>query len=263
MEEQILRDSIPIASDSLGDRLLMPKDSVRGPEYSISMSLPLHDGTPIPSNPFHADWITGLLLLSAILYIVVISFQKNLFSDIIRVLSFSVKGRELADSRGIFHWQTTLANLASFIIISIFLYIFFIEKGIINKEFLRGPLFWILLLVAISLSVTMRHFITVATGNISGKRSLFTEYLNNIYSLYRFIGILLIPLIIAVSYLKFSMPATLINIGLVSIGLVFIIRIISLLIIFIREGVPIFYFLLYLCALEILPGSILIKLLTA
>jgi len=263
MEEQVVRDSIPDALDSAGNWMLKQKDSVRGPEYSITKPFPLHQGTPIPPNPFHQDWLTGILLMSAVLYIIVISFSKNFFSDIIRVLSFSARWREVADSQGIFHWQTTLANLASFIILSTFLYMLSIEKGVVLPEIIQGPVFWILLLMAISLSVTLRHFVTVAAGNISGKRTLFAEYLNNIYSFYRLIGIVLIPLVVAISYLPFSVPSTLINTGLGIVGFVFIFRIISLLIIFIRGGVPIFYFLLYLCALEILPGSILIKLMTA
>ena len=259
MEEQIVRDSIPDA----GDWLLMNTDSVCEPEFYITSQLPLHHGSQIPVNPLHTDWITGLLLLSAILYIVVTTFARNLFADIIRVVTFSSRSKEVADSRGIFHWQTTLANLASFIILSIFLCMLLTEKGVGLPGTIHGFLLWFLLLLSVSLSVTVRHLTTVLVGNLSGRHTIFAEYLNNIYSLYRLIGIALFPIIITISYSTILDAATLINTGLGIITLVFTIRIISLLIIFIRGGVRIFYFLLYLCALEIMPGLILLKLATS
>lgn len=262
MEEQIVPDSIPDASDSAGDWLLMQGDSVCEPEYYTTRTLPLHDGARIPANPLHTDWITVLLLLSAILYIVVTTFSRNMFADIVRVITFNIRGREVADSRGIFHWQTTLANLASFIILSIFLYLFLIERGA-GVQGIHGFLLWFILLLCVSFSVAVRHITTVLTGNLSGRYTLFAEYLNNIYSLYRLIGIALLPIIIAISYSTFSTSEILINAGLGILAFVFTFRIISLLFIFIRSGVSIFYFLLYLCALEILPGLILLEIVTS
>lgn len=262
MEGQIRRDTIPyVAKDTISWKVVS-HDSVSKAEYSTATRANLHEGLPIPVNQLHTDWITSLLILAAILYLVVITFSRNLFSDIARVFSLAPRTRHIIDSRSIFHWQSTLANLASFINISIFLYLLIRGTGISLPGVLNGPLLWVALLLSVSLAISVRHITTFMTGNISGHSRIFAEYLNNIYSLYRLMGISLIPIIISISYFPFITPLFLFKTGVAIIVFVFIVRIISLLIIFIRSNVSIFYFLLYLCALEILPVAIIFRIMT-
>ena len=47
--------------------------------------------------------------------------------------------------------------------------------------------------------------------------------------------------------------------GIIIIGLMYLIRVVRLLIIFLNRNISIFYLILYLCALEILPGLIIVK----
>jgi hypothetical protein len=240
-----------------------PTPPVSISEYHISVPRPLFDGIPVPVNPWRQDWITVLLLISAILCAIVVSFSRQLLIDIVRVLSFGTAGRPVTDSRGIFHWQTTIANTASFINLSIFLYLLTIYFRVELPANPKGLVLFAVLFVAVAIAITARHFVSFTAGIISGKSALFAEYLNNIYTLYRLLGLTIMPVIIAIGYFSFVSEELLVKVGIIIIISIFIIRIISLLVIFIRSNISIFYFILYLCALEILPGAILYRVFTA
>jgi hypothetical protein len=126
---------------------------------------------------------------------------------------------------------------------------------------INGILRWMILLAAITILVTLRHLVTLITGFISDNIPVMTEYLNNIYMLYRLMGIILLPLAIGISFSPEISPDIFVIAGFILVIIIIIVRIIRLLTIFTRYSVPILYFLLYLCALEILPGAILIRML--
>ena len=235
---------------------LAPADSTG---YFTSITGKLHGGEPVPSNPFHADWITMVIIGSAIIYAVVATFARHLFGDMIKVVTLGAVGKPVSDARGIFQWQNTLANLASFTNISLFLCFFTIhyESGFPFDA--GGLLRWFIILTAISLIIALRHFVSYATGAMSSSINAFSDYLNNIYILYRVLGAALLPLVVAMSFLRNAPVDFLLKAGIVVIIIVFIVRILRLLNIFIENHVSIFYFILYLCALEILPGAILFK----
>jgi energy-converting hydrogenase Eha subunit C len=194
---------------------------------------------------------------------VALSFSRHLLADIGRIFSFTAGQRIVPDSRGIFQWQSTLANVACFTNIGLFLYILITERGYSLPLDLEGSLLWAALFAGLSFLITARHITSFITGAISGRPALFSEYLNNIYSLYRLLGIAILPVVVAIAYLNYFETAILLKAGVTIIILVFIIRIISLLIIFMRSNISIFYFILYLCALEIMPGAILFRVITA
>jgi hypothetical protein len=156
-----------------------------------------------------------------------------------------------------------MANLASFVNIAMSFYLALALHKVLPIAGYRGLPVFLILLAAISVLVAVRHIISVATGFISERREVFSEYLNNIYILYRVAGIALFPIIIAICYVPGLPAGALVIAGASVVALVVMFRIFRLLAIFLQHGVSIFYFLLYLCALEILPGSILIKLLTS
>jgi hypothetical protein len=257
------QDSVAVAASDTTIFIFDAAPPVSAAEYTPMAQVSLHDGIALSENHFRADWITSLIFVSIVLLAVVLSFARHLLYDIGRVFSFTPGQRVVPDSRGIFQWQATLANFASFTNIGLFVYMLITESGYHLPFDLEGPLLWAALFGALSFMVTARHITTFLTGTISGRAALFSEYLNNIYSLYRLLGIALLPLVVAVAYLNYFEADTLLKAGVILIILVFIIRIINLLIIFMRSNISIFYFILYLCALEIMPGAILFRAITA
>jgi hypothetical protein len=162
------------------------------------------------------------------------------------------------DIGGLFHWQSTILNLISFLIIALFSYSAasyndFIPFGI------KGIVFWFISLGIIITAITLRHMVCIITGNASGEKEVFREYLLGVYQSYRLSALFLFVLIILMSYTVFFSAKVYFISGIIVIGLMYLIRVIRLFIIFINQNISIFYLILYLCALEILPVVISVK----
>jgi hypothetical protein len=93
----------------------------------------------------------------------------------------------------------------------------------------------------------------------SDSQDVFREYLISVYQSYRFSAVFLFIIIILIFYTSLIAVGDLIIAGLIIVGIMYLIRVIRLLIIFINRSISIFYLILYLCALEILPVLIIAK----
>ena len=96
----------------------------------------LKPGNEIPANPLHADWMIVIIIVAAFLYSLVKSSSKGLFPGFARFFLFrGVNDPSSKDFDGLFHWQSTIFNLVSFLIIALFCfsaasYYNFIPSGI-------------------------------------------------------------------------------------------------------------------------------------
>jgi len=117
-------------------------------------------------------------------------------------------------------------------------------------------------IVRVPLKTMNRHGLisgATVTGIISGEEELFKEYLLTIYQSYRIIALFLFVLVILISYTVILPVKTLIISGLILAGIVYLLRLLRLIVIFMTNNISIFYLILYLCALEILPVLISLK----
>lgn len=255
-----------ISVETVQDTLVFDTIFLRSeiPADYLQRAIPVvHDGIPYAENFLRADWITVVLILSLLMYAIVATFSKHIFTDMVKLLTLGTAGRPEEEYHGLFRWQSTISNLASFVNIALFLYLALTFYMTLPVADYGGLPAFLLLLTAISLLVAVRHIISVATGLISERRDVFSEYLNNIYILYRVAGIALFPLIIAICYVPGLPAGALVISGVTVMALVVMFRIFRLLAIFLQHGVSIFYFLLYLCALEILPVAVLYRVIAA
>jgi len=149
-------------------------------------------------------------------------------------------------------------NLISFLNLALFAYCAafyyeFIPSGI------SGFLFWIIALGFIVTAITLRHIICYLTGRASTENNVFNEYTVIIYFSYRIMALVLFILVILISYTRLFPADTLFLAGFITISALYLMRIIRLLLIFINRNISLFYLILYLCALEILPVLISVK----
>ena len=107
-------------------------------------------------------------------------------------------------------------------------------------------------------SYSKTYCMCVNRGN-EWRQDVFREYLLGIYQSYRFGALFLVIVIILLSYTGILPVKDLIVSGIIIAGLIYLIRVIRLLIIFLNRNISIFYLILYLCALEILPVLIIVK----
>lgn len=219
----------------------------------------LRSGNEIPYQPFHDDWIILVLVSAAFLYSLARKASKYFFSGAVRFFLFrGINDPSSRDIGGLFHWQSTLLNLISFIIIALFTYNVGFYYNLIPAS-MTGVIFCLISAGIISAAVTLRHVICLITGSASGQREVFREYLLGIYQSYRFSGLFLFVIIILMSYTVLLPVKFCLFSGIIILCLMYFIRILRLLIIFINRNISIFYLILYLCALEILPVVVSVK----
>ena len=208
----------------------------------------LVNGEALPAMPFRNDWTIGIIILSVILFSIVYASTKTLFS--------TMEGEN--KTRKLFRWESILLNVSSLFIISIFAYFAVSYKGIVSGN-LAGFTIWFFSMLIIVIAITLRHFTCIITGFMSGLVEIFNIYLINIYQTYRFAGFFLFILIILFFYTPLINAANGFVIGCSVVAILYLIRILRLFLLFINYKVSIFYLILYLCTLEILPVLILIK----
>jgi hypothetical protein len=219
----------------------------------------LKSGQELPSQPLHNDWIIGILIFSAFLYSLVRATSSNVLSDIFKFFRF--RGRAETPSwnvSGFFNWQSTILNLISFLILGLFIYCAAGFYDVIPVGF-SNILFWLISLVIVITAATLRHIICFLTGKMSGEDEVFREYLLGVYLSYRFSALILFFLVVLLSYTVFFPATVCFILGATVLGIMYLISIIRLMIIFLNRNISIFYLILYLCALEILPVVISVK----
>jgi hypothetical protein len=228
-------------------------------EARQSLTEHLKPGQNLPTQPLHDDWIIAVILIAAFLYSLISNTSKSMLQAITRFFLFrGINDPSSRDIGGLFYWRSTILNLISFLIIGLFTYCYASYYDVILPG-VSGIFVWLIYLVVIISAVTLRHLVCIAAGSASGESEVFREYLLAVYQSYRFSALFLFVLIILMSYtILFPVRAYLIT-GIIVMGIMYLIRITRLMIIFINRNISIFYLILYLCALEILPVLITVK----
>ena len=219
----------------------------------------LKEGLEFSGKPIHKDWIIVIILFAAFLFLLIRSTAKSILPEVRRfILLRGINDPDSRDISGMFHWQSTLLNLISFIILGLFAYCAaswydFIPKGV------TGVSFWLIAFGIIATGVTLRHFVCTAVGNISEESDAFNEYLIGIYKSYRYSSIVIFVLNVLLVYTVIFPPQVYFIAGLILLIITYLLRISRLFLIFLKRDISIFYLILYLCGLEILPVLISLK----
>jgi hypothetical protein len=231
-------------------------------ETNANLVSHLRSGAEIPSDFFHNDWALPIIFLSVLIYGVIKADSGKFFKGILKFISFrGINESSSRDIGGLFQWQSTLFNLASFMNISLFAFFTSIWYNVFPSAG-KSFFYWLLSFAIIISSVTLRHFICIFTGNMSEEKDIFLEYLIGIYQAYRLAGLFLLVITVLILYTAFIPVNILFYIGFSLVSLLYIIRVFRLFLIFTNRHASIFYLILYLCALEILPVVILVKYVT-
>jgi hypothetical protein len=219
----------------------------------------LKPGEKIPVQPLHTDLVIMIVFSAAFLFSLVRTASKSFIPDVSRFFLFrGINDPSSRDIAGLFHWQSTLINFISFSIIALFLSLYAVFALIIPAGMTVLSV-WLISVGTVISAVTLRHAICLITGNISDEREVFREYLVGIYQSYRYGALILFLVIVLLSYTHFLSVKAYFVCGIFSLAIMYLIRVIRLFIIFINRNISIFYLILYLCALEILPVVVLFK----
>ncbi len=219
----------------------------------------LKPGEKIPEPALHHDWLLGIFIISAFIYSLIQTTSRGLLKEMSRFFFFrGINDPASRDIGGLFNWQATLLNLVTFFNLGLFAYFAAEWYNVIPSQ-TQGILAWMISVGIIIIAVTLRHFIIIITGNISDQKEIFREYLLGVYHSHRLSAIILFIIVVLITYTDLLSVRLLILSGSFILILMYFIRVLRLLLIFINRNVSIFYLILYLCALEILPVLILLK----
>jgi len=101
----------------------------------------------------------------------------------------------------------------------------------------------------------------MVVGAMSGLKNSFREYMNIVYNTWFVSSIILFLLTLIILYVPLNNRLPVIIAGIIVVFIILIIRALRLLVIFRIRHISLFYYILYLCALEVLPLLVTLKIL--
>jgi hypothetical protein len=235
------------------------KNQIRETEAKAILVKHLKTGQILPEKPFSADWTILIILIAAFLYSLISTTSKNLIPEVSKFILFrGINDSSSRDIGGMFHWQSAILSLVSFFAFSLFSYCAADIYNLIPTG-TNSFIIWLIFTAIIVAAVLLRHIACIITGIISDKSDMFREYLYGVYQSYWVGALALYIFVIMILYTNMFSPRESVITGLAVVGIIYLIRILRLLIIFMNRNISIFYLILYLCALEILPVVISVK----
>jgi hypothetical protein len=216
-------------------------------------SLSQKEGLPVSSHDLRPDWLLGVILICLILIAWLKLFYNKFLNQIIQSLTNFQLSAKLFRDQNIFTRRVSFVlNLNFVLAISVFIYLSFGNFNII--PFKHNDFISLLIYIgAITGILLIRYIVLHLVGYIFNKQREFQEYLHEILMIYKNLGIFLIPLIFGIAYIHEDVRIYLFYLGGLMIFVALIIRIVKGFKILINKDVLIFYLILYLCTLEILP----------
>jgi hypothetical protein len=219
----------------------------------------LKPGNEVPAPLLHNDWIIFVIFAATILFSLIRKSSVNFIAELEKFFLFRGIGEPSSkDIGGLFNWDSTIKNLLSFLSLGLFGFIAATHYDVIPPA-LPPLVAWLLIVLIIITMVTLRHIVCILAAFISDSRDTFNEYILSIYQFYRFSAFFILILSVLVIYTKVLPEEICFIAGLIAVGCMYLIRVLRLLFIFLNRGISLFYLILYLCALEILPVIISIK----
>jgi hypothetical protein len=260
MEEQV-KDSLFTVSGGLIDSapvqrpFLIETRPIRSHEFQEN----LYSNNLTKDNV--PDWyfITLIITLSGIAAARMI-YGKFLNSIFISAFSYQAASKVYKEQSLVQRRFGLFMDLLYFINGALFLYLifrFFTPELIGTNE----VVFVLLALLILFLLVILRVVVMRLTAFIFERDELFLGFLYHFFLFNKALGMILIPFLVAIPYTQGKLQEYLIYTGFSIVILIHIIRLIRAGIYVFKNVVLIFYLILYLCILEILPLLVVFKLL--
>jgi hypothetical protein len=199
------------------------------------------------------DWFLGIFLLLTLLFIWIRIFYSKFFSTLASALiSFQISAKLFREKNVLVQRVSIVLDFIYLLVMSVFIYELVEHFEITGPGMSRFNLF-LLFFNIIILYTLARNFFLRLTGHLFMVQSLFSEYIHNTFVINKGMGIVLFPIVIMAHYLPQNLVPVVLVTGMVIYMTAFIFKGIRAYQIIIRKDVLIFYLILYLCTLEILP----------
>jgi len=204
-------------------------------------------------------WFTPLLFLMFVCYgLIFFRKKKALLQDFKELFTFSFRNEVFKKDSFVDNSQSRISLVISGIV-NISLFSFFAVTRLLNHDTKHFTLILFLLLIMTILYILFKIAITKLIYYVFFDKSLFAIWQKTFYSFILFLGISLIPIVLCLSFGPTMWITPIIYIGLF-FCICFSILYLSKITLFFLQGAPsLFYLILYLCTLEILPTLIFLR----
>lgn len=202
----------------------------------------------------HFEWVFIPIFALVLALAFIRFFYRKFLSEYFQsTVFFFAANKQKKESNFLSGWISLSLDLIYFLSTSVFA-VLFVNQKFDFEEIAFTPfeftLYFFLGLIAFRL---FRYFCIKLLGILSDQKAEFDELFYHQLIFPRVFGIIAIPLIAILAYGKDIAQLICIYTFVFSFGLMTVFRIFRSLKVFLINGFSVFYFLLYLCALEILP----------
>ena len=221
------------------------------------------DGEPRPRETVNTDMGFIVLSLSLLLITLLTVFGRRSILGGLSSISFRRREETVpAGTSEVFSWPPVIRNIFTILNISLFACTALLVPGLADKDLFGGATGLTAVLGGSFLAaLLLRHLTSMILASITGLKNLFREYMNVVYNIWFASAAVLFILNGIILFSPLNNPLPFIITGLIFVAILLLIRALRLYSIFHDRRISIFYFLLYLCALEVLPALVTIKIL--
>ena len=221
------------------------------------------DGQPMPreqmSNDFSFIILSASLLVMALL---MVSAKKTMVTWLSSIGFGRHPDMAPPGTSEVFAWPFFFRNIFTVLNVGLFATLALVVTGLLRMEGPYGSVKLTSILTGSFLAALMlRHLTCIMAAEVTGWKEPFREYMNVVYNAWFANAILLFILNGIILFAPFDNTLPFIVSGLIITAILLIIRTLRLLSIFNHRHISILYFILYLCALEVLPVLVILKIL--
>jgi hypothetical protein len=214
-----------------------------------------------PLEPRNADWFSiSLFLLLAWFTWTRVVYHKIVGQLLGAVFNINATNQIVRDENILVQRASIMLSLMYYFAFAMFAFqgmeLFEFESNWLGTGFLR----FLFILLAVALAYSLKTVLLKVLGNIFEIERPATSYIFNLTLINNATGVILIPIVFLMTYMDEWWAFPLFYLGLSALIISFIYRQIRAFRIWTAmQGVPFFYFILYICTLEISPLLILFK----
>jgi hypothetical protein len=199
------------------------------------------------------DWLFGIFLFLVVLFIWIRIFYSKFFGTLANAMvSFHLSAKLFEERNVLSHRVSIVLDFIYIVVFSIFIFEW-IDYNQFSGPQMTGFNLFLLLINIIMIYTLLRIVVLRLVGSLFLVRPLFLEYIHNTFVINKGLGIVLFPLAIMAQYLPYPIIPVVLWMGIIALCIGFLFKAIRAYQIIIRRDILLFYLILYLCTLEILP----------
>ena len=259
-------DSILINSDTI--EYILPVDSIRKkenfqPVFTEEIPHKPHSKTYLLHKNIQADLTPDWIFFIIIILLVIVSWlrifnAKYLVNNFKALVNYQLANKLLKENNIIQRRTSALLHFIYFFSGGLYLFLLFVHFQW-NPFHLSSFILFLVLTGFLIFLFLLRVLLMKLTGFVFVRNELFSNYLFNYFLTNKALGLILIPLSLAIAYSSGILTEIFVYISLSVVLSAYILRLLRTILFVLKNEVLLFYLILYLCTVELLPFLVILK----